>query len=215
MAASLHSEAWNAQFGVEKTRQERYKVCDDRKDPSEPARVLSELRAHGSGPADRGDILKKHHPGSDDHPTRFQGCHSQGGLCRRCLACSFCHMGPRPKRKSKHHQLAVERRCQERPEGLDELTEMDAERRHILEEYGKHFKEAYERYEPTEVKAAQRQIRQEHQMRMMELQMRVEEAYERLHKKLAASPAAAAGQRPWRLRQEHRGGSEADIDETD
>merc|ERR1719482_1292161 len=88
-------------------------------------------------------------------------CHFQGGLCWKGLACSFCHICPKPKRKSKH-QRDVDKRRQERYKQvkddlgvtcLDELTKIDDARRMIMtssEELKKRVKDAYaSKHPPT------------------------------------------------------------------
>merc|ERR1719222_53025 len=103
---------------------------------------------------EREEILKKEHPGSAEHPYGCRACHFQGGLCWKGLACSFCHICPKPKRKSKH-QRDVDKRRQERYrqvkddlgiECLDEMTKIDDGRRQIMtlsEELKKRVKDAY------------------------------------------------------------------------
>lgn len=99
--------------------------------------------------------LKENHPGSREHPYGCRACHFQGGLCWKAYDCSFCHICPKPKRKSKH-QRDVDKRRQERYKTvkdelgincLDELTKIDDSRRQIMtssEELKKRVKEAYQ-----------------------------------------------------------------------
>jgi hypothetical protein len=50
--------------------------------------------------------LKKYHTGSNQHPKACRACHFPGGLCWKGRSCSFCHICPKPRRKSKHQQNA-------------------------------------------------------------------------------------------------------------
>jgi len=117
--------------------------------------ALSDVLAEGvTDPKDREEILKREHAGSAEHPHGCRPCHFQGGLCWKGLACSFCHICPKPKRKSKH-QRDVDKRRQERYKQvkddlgipcLDELTKIDDARRQIMtssEELKKRVKQAY------------------------------------------------------------------------
>eukprot|EP00401_Gymnodinium_catenatum_P074724 CAMPEP_0117462030 /NCGR_PEP_ID=MMETSP0784-20121206/2840_1 /TAXON_ID=39447 /ORGANISM="" /LENGTH=571 /DNA_ID=CAMNT_0005255775 /DNA_START=144 /DNA_END=1856 /DNA_ORIENTATION=- len=117
--------------------------------------VLSDYLPEGNtDPKEREDILKSNHPGSRDHPHACRPCHFQGDLCWKGLNCSFCHLCPKPKRKSKH-QRDVDKRRQERyrqvkdhlgVQCLDELTKIDDSRRQIMastEELKKQVKDAY------------------------------------------------------------------------
>jgi len=117
--------------------------------------VLSDVIMEGiTDPKEREAILKKEHHGSADHPNGCRACHFQGGLCWKGLACSFCHICPKPKRKSKH-QRDVDKRRQERYrqvkddlgiECLDELTKIDEIRRQLMtssEDLKKRVKDAY------------------------------------------------------------------------
>lgn len=115
---------------------------------------LSDVLVQGTSTKDREDILRREHPGSADHPHGCRACHFQGGLCWKGFACSFCHICPKPKRKSKH-QRDVDKRRQERyrqvkddlgPECLDELNKIDDARRQMMitsEGLKKRVKEAY------------------------------------------------------------------------
>jgi len=123
--------------------------------PENPPPILSDVIMEGiTDPKEREAILKKEHRGSADHPNGCRACHFQGGLCWKGLACSFCHICPKPKRKSKH-QRDVDKRRQERYrqvkddlgiECLDELTKIDETRRQLMtssEELKKRVKDAY------------------------------------------------------------------------
>uniref|UniRef100_A0A7S4SGQ8 C3H1-type domain-containing protein n=1 Tax=Alexandrium monilatum TaxID=311494 RepID=A0A7S4SGQ8_9DINO len=134
----------------------------DEGDP-ESVRALSELLAEGAAdPKRREEILKSAHAGSAEHPYGCRACHFQGGLCWKGLACSFCHICPKPKRKSKH-QRDVDKRRQERYrqvkddlgiECLDELTKIDDSRRQIMtssEELKRRVKDAYASEVPEEI----------------------------------------------------------------
>lgn len=123
---------------------------------------LSEVLGEGTTSAkEREEILKREHPGSADHPYGCRPCHFQGGLCWKGLSCSFCHICPKPKRKSKH-QRDVDKRRQERYKQvkddlgvtcLDELTKIDDARRMIMtssKELKKRVKDAYaSKHPPT------------------------------------------------------------------
>lgn len=110
-------------------------------------------------------ILKEHHPGSELHPHGCRACHFQGGLCWQGLKCSFCHICPKPKRKSKH-QRDVDKRRQERYRQvkaehglrcLEELTKVDESRRQIMtwsEELKKRVKDAYSSNVPDAIDEA-------------------------------------------------------------
>lgn len=117
---------------------------------------LSDVLAEGVvDPAEREEILKREHEGSSGHPHTCRACHFQGGLCWKGLACSFCHLCPKPKRKSKH-QRDVDKRRQERYKqvkdeiGIDclgELTKIDERRRQFMtssEELKKRVKRAFQ-----------------------------------------------------------------------
>lgn len=117
---------------------------------------LSDVLTEGVvDPAEREEILKREHEGSSGHPYTCRACHFQGGLCWKGLACSFCHLCPKPKRKSKH-QRDVDKRRQERYKqvkdeiGLDclsELAKIDERRRQFMtssEELKKRVKSAFQ-----------------------------------------------------------------------
>jgi len=132
-----------------------------------PRLVSDYLHDGHNDPREREDVLKRNHAGSQLHPHGCRPCHFQGGQCWKGLACSFCHICPKPKRKSKH-QRDVDKRRQERyrqvkdslgVECLDELTKIDDSRRHIMtssEELKKLVKDAYDRGEPTKISEVRR-----------------------------------------------------------
>merc|ERR1719506_2653920 len=92
-----------------------------------PFHALSDVLAEGSVEAkEREEILKREHPGSAEHPHGCRPCHFQGGLCWKGLACSFCHICPKPKRKSKH-QRDVDKRRQERYKQVKDDLGLDEE----------------------------------------------------------------------------------------
>jgi len=128
--------------------------------------ALSDVLAEGvADPKDREAILKREHVGSKDHPDGCRPCHFQGGLCWKGLTCSFCHICPKPKRKSKH-QRDVDKRRQERYRQvrddlgaacLDELTKIDDGRRQMMtisEELKKRVKDSYASGHHLEVDSA-------------------------------------------------------------
>lgn len=114
----------------------------------------------------REEILKANHPGSELHPHGCRACHFQGGLCWQGLACSFCHICPKPKRKSKH-QRDVDKRRQEKyrqvkaehgSRCLDLLTKVDECRRQVMtisEELKRKVKDAYAAADDAAVNEAQ------------------------------------------------------------
>jgi hypothetical protein len=59
------------------------------------------------------EFLKKNHPGSANHPNGCRVCPFADGLCWKGMACEFCHICSKPKKKSKH-QRDVEKRRAER-----------------------------------------------------------------------------------------------------
>jgi len=138
-------------------------VVDPVAGPHAPA--LSDVLAEdATDQKERAEILKREHEGSREHPYGCRPCHFQGGLCWKGLACSFCHICPKPKRKSKH-QRDVDKRRQERYrqvkvdlgiECLDELTKIDDGRRQIMtssEEVKKRLKDAYSSGDQFEIDA--------------------------------------------------------------
>merc|ERR1712107_764712 len=91
-------------------------------------------------PQQREFVLRRDHLGSAYHPERCRPCHFQGGLCWKGFSCTFCHICPKPKRKSKH-QRDVDKRRQERykqvekdlgPDCLTQLTKIDEGRRQLM-----------------------------------------------------------------------------------
>merc|ERR1719506_2856185 len=133
-----------------------------------PFHALSDVLREGvTDPKEREEILKREHAGSSEHPHGCRPCHFQGGLCWKGLACSFCHICPKPKRKSKH-QRDVDKRRQERYkqvkddlgiECLDELTKIDDARRQLMtssEELKKRVKDAYQSEDLSEIGEARR-----------------------------------------------------------
>lgn len=64
------------------------------------------------------EYLKENHPGSQHHPYGCRPCHfsspgSQTG-CLKGTGCSFCHICPKPKRKSKHQRDVDKKRNEKR-----------------------------------------------------------------------------------------------------
>eukprot|EP00927_Polykrikos_kofoidii_P048929 TRINITY_DN43097_c0_g1_i1.p1 TRINITY_DN43097_c0_g1~~TRINITY_DN43097_c0_g1_i1.p1 ORF type:complete len:813 (+),score=166.16 TRINITY_DN43097_c0_g1_i1:127-2565(+) len=117
--------------------------------------VLGDFLQEGASySVEREEILRRNHVGSRDHGRGCKPCHFQGSLCWKGFSCSFCHICPKPKRKSKH-QRDVDKRRQERyrlvkdrlgGQCLGELTKIDENRRTwmiLSEELKKHVKEAF------------------------------------------------------------------------
>lgn len=145
-------------------------ASDSEAEPEAGLPALSDVLAESvTDPKRREEILKREHPGSAEHPYGCRACHFQGGLCWKGLACSFCHICPKPKRKSKH-QRDVDKRRQERYrqvkddlgiECLDELTKIDDSRRQIMtssEELKKRVKDAYASERRPEITDAKQMV---------------------------------------------------------
>jgi len=113
-------------------------------------------------PQQREFVLRRDHLGSAYHPERCRPCHFQGGLCWKGFSCTFCHICPKPKRKSKH-QRDVDKRRQERYKQvekdlgagcLNQLTKIDEGRRQLMastEGLKKRVKDVYSQKEETNI----------------------------------------------------------------
>lgn len=129
---------------------------DDLESTAASVQTLSDVMAAGTrDQAERENVWRHEHPGSAGHPHLCRPCHFQASGCRKGLACSFCHICPKPKRKSKH-QRDVGKRRQERyqivkdqigEDCLDFLTQIDQRRRQFMtssDELKKKLKQAYQ-----------------------------------------------------------------------
>jgi len=121
---------------------------------------------HDSDALDGGnsfEYLLRHHAGSRKHATGdCKACHSQAGLCWKGLDCTFCHICPKTKRKSKH-QRDVDKRRQERylqvqsklgDECCEVLATIDDGRRLMMsssEDLKKQVKDAYQTRDPARI----------------------------------------------------------------
>jgi len=116
-------------------------------------------------PQDREATLKREHVGSRGHPNGCWPCHFQSRSCWKASSCSFCHICPKPKRKSKH-QRTVEKRREEHDQQvrdnlgiacLDELAKIDAGRRQVMnisEQLKRRVKDAYASGRKSEIDSA-------------------------------------------------------------
>lgn len=119
------------------------------------------------------ETIKREHPASRGHPTGCckRPCHFAAGRCWKGLNCEFCHLCPKPKRKSKHQRDIDKKRSEsyrkireEHGEGcLQEMENIDGERRAAMtfsEEVVKAWaKQIFERGDATKIVAMRKILR--------------------------------------------------------